>query len=1663
MKPKFQKFRLIAGTTLSSIVVISFASLASVEADTAWTGNALSSDMTNPANFDNGLPGAGNGSLFINNISNAIPVLTADLTLGWDLNISTGANTTGRLDHHSGTFSTGNNNWIIMGFNNGTGPANATYNLALTSGTGGTFTNFAQGSGSIANFGKINLGWDANTTSTMNVNTSGTITGGEIEIGSTGGGPTSTFNIDNGAVNLTGSFEVGGNQWSNQGGSSFFNMSGGSITTGGEFWGGGNGATTAVQSGGSITSGAWFVVGRGGTNVATYTMSGNASVTAATSTVGSFAVVGSFAGSQGTLEVGGNATFQTGGNRKMFIGEGGTGTLDLVDNGHVTVNNNVTGDGFRLGVLAGSSGTVNLDGGTLEVAYIAKGAGSGTFNFNGGTLKIAGNHDGSNTFMSGLTAANVKSAGAVIDPNGRDGTINQPLLEDGISTGGGLTVQGASGGSVTLGGVNTYTGATSIDGATLAVDFSGSIDNTPSVTVTGGGGFAMSGTLPSSIPVAINDGSVDGAGQISGTVTVADLSTNTVSAGNGGLGDLTVDTLVFDGDAKLDLQATGDTMDQVVLINTALTTTPANGVISVDVTNTAGLWTGDPGGWQYDLIDHAGGYSGTVATDFVIGTLTPALAPGQTASIEDIGGTIVLVITGDPLEWTGGVSADWNTSENNWQNTGGATSYSVGQSVLFDDGASELIVNLAENVEPGLVQFSNFLDDYVISSSGGFGINGGASLVIDNGGKVTIETDNSYTGSTTITDGALVLTGNGSINDSSSINVGLLGELVFESTGSVEYGNPITGAGNVSPFVGSAAITKRGTGTLTLSGANTFTADFALEAGQLNLNSAGALGAGPGIFIITGGILDNTSGGTVNLAPNKAVDLNADLSFIGTNDLYLSNGVVTPDADRTIEIQSGIFGMGAINDAGAGYSLTKTGAGKLVLNGSNIAGNLDIQTGIVGINQDLLCAAPIGAGILQNEGTVGNKWAFFTGNTDVTSAVQLRDKDPLAAHTFKLGLVKQGTGSLTLTNAANSTSGQLQVESGTLVLNAGVYARNAAGGGTFVNAPAASLVGSVAARDGVLVIDGATVDYDCSQNDGTQAWHQTLSVGTNATAAGAVKLVSGSLDTFRALDIGYAAGSYGGYTQTGGTATVGGFVVMGGFGSNAVFNQSSGTFIHNGPMTASANNAAGVGIIRLRGDAVYNCNNTSPFAFWIGENGRGELNIEDGAALTLANTGSGVTIGGFAGSSGVVNLLGGSLTAKQVVKGAGAGRLNFNGGSLVANAGSGAFLSGLDVAYVHSGGGTIDNGGNAITIGQGLQAPTGNGVSATGLTVSGGGYIDTPVVTITGGGGTGATAVAEIDANGDLSAIVITNPGVNYTSAPTFTLTGGGANATGAVGGTATLVPNVSGGMLFTGGGTTTLTGVNRYKGGSVVDAGTSVTVTFGGEITVAPTANTVTSKVAGAGNVTFQGKLRVDATGADITDGNSWHVVDVAGTTYDSSFGVSIAGVLDLTPQGDGVTHIGVDGANTWTYSETTGVLSLSIAAGGGYGTWITGFGLDPADQDPTDNPDNDTLSNLGEYYIGRDPSQSDGAASTVSKSGTDLIVTFTRSDLAVANGDVTGILSYGSDLAGWTDVVVPAASGTVGGVSFVITDGSPNDTVVATIPTGGAPEFFGRVKVEN
>ena len=61
--------------------------------------------------------------------------------------------------------------------------------------------------------------------------------------------------------------------------------------------------------------------------------------------------------------------------------------------------------------------------------------------------------------------------------------------------------------------------------------------------------------------------------------------------------------------------------------------------------------------------------------------------------------------------------------------------------------------------------------------------------------------------------------------------------------------------------------------------------------------------------------------------------------------------------------------------------------------------------------------------------------------------------------------------------------------------------------------------------------------------------------------------------------------------------------------------------------------------------------------------------------------------------------------------------------------------------------------------------------SSVAIINSGAGYQAAPQVTLSGGGGLGATATATINAQGQVTAITITNAGTGYTSAPTITIT----------------------------------------------------------------------------------------------------------------------------------------------------------------------------------------------------------------------------------------------------------------------------------------------------
>jgi T5SS/PEP-CTERM-associated repeat protein/autotransporter-associated beta strand protein len=140
------------------------------------------------------------------------------------------------------------------------------------------------------------------------------------------------------------------------------------------------------------------------------------------------------------------------------VGAFETGILSVENGGTVTVT---PGNSMELGVSLGSAGAVDVGGGgTLQVGGangITGGSGEVSFNLLGGTVQVIGSD-----FSTAVAATLVTSTTSILDTNGFNASW------DGIISGAGnLTKAGV--GTLTLSGVNGYTGLTTVSAGRLDV------------------------------------------------------------------------------------------------------------------------------------------------------------------------------------------------------------------------------------------------------------------------------------------------------------------------------------------------------------------------------------------------------------------------------------------------------------------------------------------------------------------------------------------------------------------------------------------------------------------------------------------------------------------------------------------------------------------------------------------------------------------------------------------------------------------------------------------------------------------------------------------------------------------------------------------------------------------------------------------------------------------------------------------------------------------------------------------------------------------------------------------------------------------------------------------------------------------------------------------
>ncbi|RYD45766.1 MAG: hypothetical protein EOP83_30760, partial [Verrucomicrobiaceae bacterium] len=177
--------------------------------------------------------------------------------------------------------------------------------------------------------------------------------------------------------------------------------------------------------------------------------------------------------------------------------------------------------------------------------------------------------------------------------------------------------------------------------------------------------------------------------------------------------------------------------------------------------------------------------------------------------------------------------------------------------------------------------------------------------------------------------------------------------------------------------------------------------------------------------------------------------------------------------------------------------------------------------------------------------------------------------------------------------------------------------------------------------------------------------------------------ITSSGQTFVGKNGAVAGGTTGTINQSGGTYNCSSWISVGRYNfSTGTVNVSGGTFNQT---------SADQGII-------------------VGEEGLGVLNVTGGSVNVTGNPG--ILVSNAATANGTVNLkTNGTIVTKRVsagAGGAGAATFNFDGGTLTAGAGANAdFFSGMDTAEVLAAGGTINSGGNDISISQNLTGAGG--------------------------------------------------------------------------------------------------------------------------------------------------------------------------------------------------------------------------------------------------------------------------------------------------------------------------------------------------------------------
>jgi autotransporter-associated beta strand protein len=316
----------------------------------------------------------------------------------------------------------------------------------------------------------------------------------------------------------------------------------------------------------------------------------------------------------------------------------------------------------------------------------------------------------------------------------------------------------------------------------------------------------------------------------------------------------------------------------------------------------------------------------------------------------------------------------------------------------------------------------------IAGSSTAFGNN--SAVTLSSGGTLTINGFNVSIGSLTGSAGTVRNNSNGA----AALTVGV------DNTSTTFAGVIIDGTG--SPF----ALVKAGTGTLTLTGSNTYSGGTTINAGTLQVSAPGALGSGAVVDNAT--LAFNLSGSATQ---SNLISGTGGISKLGAGALTLT-GMNTYTGPTVVSAGSLIAGSSSA--FGVNSAVTVSAAATLSVNGNNVTIGSLAATGTVNNNANSLATLTVGSD--NTSTTFGGLIADGTGG-------------PLA-------VAKVGTGTLTLTGRAANTggftvSGGMLEFSGALV-QPGPSSLTAAAGATIQYDSGAQVFGGFLRGPGTYVVTG---------------------------------------------------------------------------------------------------------------------------------------------------------------------------------------------------------------------------------------------------------------------------------------------------------------------------------------------------------------------------------------------------------------------------------------------------------------------------------------------------------------------------------------------------------------------------------------------------------------